>query len=174
MSEPYLWDIRALPQVKTMGCGSEIGSPQNGALLNEGVKPAVPWWFNFDPCPHGNLSHKQNLTNFIGKMHRMVKGDDLHCCRSGTPAVTSLDASDDKSPKGTDWTWALKRTQHVQKSRSKGSPSDARDIFQASTGGRIVGPELLTVRRLHVTVTEGSLNSISGKGSFRSMPNFMC
>ena len=38
------------------GCGSKIGTP-NGTLVNghmsHGLKPAVPWWFNFDPYPFG-------------------------------------------------------------------------------------------------------------------------
>ena len=35
------------------GCGSEIGiyPKWNPGKWNQGLKPAVPWWFNFDPYP---------------------------------------------------------------------------------------------------------------------------
>ena len=35
------------------GCGSKIGTQKwNPGKWNQGLKPAAPWFFNFDPCPN--------------------------------------------------------------------------------------------------------------------------
>ena len=48
---------------KTVGCGSETGT-RNGTQLNHGLKPAVAWWFNFDPYQIGNPTQVLTLLWF--------------------------------------------------------------------------------------------------------------
>ena len=35
----------------------------NPGKRSQGLKPAVPWWFNFDPCPCVRLAYTNNVPN---------------------------------------------------------------------------------------------------------------
>ena len=63
------------------GCGSKIGTP-NGTPWKHGLKPAVSWWFSFDPYPKVSFGEEgmaklSPLSVILGESNSMKQSWDV-------------------------------------------------------------------------------------------------